>query len=211
MEDLTGQKFGRLEVKEFAFKQNQYPIWNCLCDCGKTKEVRGSSLKNGNTKSCGCLQKEQTTRANTTHGQTQNGLISREYNCWHHMIERCNNPKIKQYKDYGGRGIKVCEHWLKFENFYNDMGDCPEDMTLDRKDNNGDYTPENCRWVTRKEQQNNMRSNIFLSYNGITDTLIHWADKLNIKSGILYHRYYREWSEQRMLSTPGKEYRRVLV
>jgi hypothetical protein len=202
-EDLTGQKFGRLEVKKFAEVKGTNSYWNCLCDCGNPVKVYGSSLKRGHTRSCGCLRKERMTKLNNTHGQSKVGFTTSIYTCWQHMIQRCYNPNNKGYKNYGGRGIKVCERWHKFENFFADMGDMPNGMFLDRKDNNGDYTPENCRWATRKEQQNNTRRNVWKDLNGEKRTLTQWAEHLGINVNTLRSRLKQlNWSIERLFTTP---------
>lgn len=128
--------------------------------------------------------------------------LARERNSWDHMIDRCNNPKNDRYYDYGGRGIKVCNRWLKFKNFYTDMGNRPKDKTLDRIDVNGNYTPENCRWATREQQYSNMRSNIFLEYNGEKLTLSQWSKKINKNRSVLRSRMKRGWSVKQILLTP---------
>lgn len=153
--DLTGQKFGRLAVMgPTNERRNRKIIYCCWCDCSKKCFVRSADLRNGHTKSCGCLVKELTKKHNTKHGMYRT-LI---YYIWRDMLARCENPKNPAYKNYGGRGIKVCERWHSFENFYEDVGDPPEGMTLDRyPDNDGNYEPLNFRWATWKEQQNNKR------------------------------------------------------
>jgi hypothetical protein len=198
--DITGQKFDRLTVQEFAGRNGDSYFWNCVCDCGNVRIVRGDSLKNGNTKSCGCLRKELLGLRKTTHGHCKKRRSSKEYNTWQHMITRCYTPSNKDYKNYGGRGIKVCERWHTFENFYEDMGDCPEGMTLDRKDNNGDYTPENCRWATREEQHNNTRSNHWIEHDGEKRTVAQWEKRLGMG---IRSRLHRGWSDERALSKGG--------
>lgn len=121
--------------------------WNCLCDCGNTKVIRGSNLSTKQTKSCGCLD------GGVTHGMKHTKI----YNVWAAMIQRCSNPNNKDYTHYGGRGITVCERWLKFENFYTDMGDIPTRLELDRIDNNSGYSKDNCRWVTHQDNLLNRR------------------------------------------------------
>lgn len=150
--DLTGKTVGRLTVIKFAgFNNTPHSFWLCKCDCGNEKIIRGYSLKSGNTKSCGCLNIENSKKSNTKH----NKYGSREYITWKGMIQRCNNPKATRYKNWGGKGITICKRWEKFENFYEDMGKRPEGMTLDRIDNDGNYELKNCKWATSTEQNNN--------------------------------------------------------
>lgn len=125
---------------------------------------------------------------------------TRTYNIWHLMIQRCDNPNSTGYEYYGGRGIGVCDSWRKFINFYSDMGECPTDMTLDRIDSNRGYCKENCRWATRKNQQNNMRNNRILTYEGVSRTLSQWAEVLNISRGTLNHRIVLGWDVERCLT-----------
>ena len=128
---------------------------------------------------------------------------SKLYYAWHNMKSRCYNIEDKRYKDYGGRGIKVCERWHSFYNFYTDNNHlCKTGLALDRIDNNGDYCKENCRWVTREVQQNNMRTNRILTYNGMSMTIAQWASKLNLKITTIHSRLERGWSETEALSTP---------
>lgn len=125
------------------------------------------------------------------------------YGTWDGMKQRCLNPNNSRWKEYGGRGIKVCQHWLdSFENFLKDMGEKPFGLTLDRIDNDGDYTPENCRWATPKEQQRNRADTVLITYNGDTKTLYAWADITGIKSCTLYSRYFRKWTPEKILTYP---------
>jgi hypothetical protein len=204
MIDLTGQKFGRWAVQEFYGRVGNKYYWTCVCDCGKTKKVWSSNLKNGQTKSCGCYKKERAIEANIKHGQNRKGYRTPIHIVWSQMIQRCYNPNNHKYKDYGGRGIKVCDRWrYSFENFYEDMGEVPEGLTLDRKDNDGDYTPENCHWATMKEQQNNRRDNVWITHAGETKTRTQWERSLGMKLGTLNNRLNRDgWSIKKALTTP---------
>ena len=157
--ELKGQRFGRLTIiKRVENDKWKNAKWLCQCDCGNVKKINGYELKNGHTKSCGCLQKERASKARKTHGHKINRVVTKTYTAWQSMLKRCDNPKNKNYKDYGGRGIKVCDRWLhSFENFLSDIGKAPNGLTLDRKNNNGNYEPNNCRWVAMTEQNQNSR------------------------------------------------------
>jgi len=152
--NITGQKFGRLTaLKPTPERQGGYIVWECRCDCGIIRKISLSSLTKGHTKSCGCLGRERRLAANIKHGMSK----SRIYHTWVKMHQRCSNPHYSGFKNWGGRGIKVCARWHKFENFYEDMGDCPRNRSLDRINNDGDYEPCNCRWATSHEQNTNCR------------------------------------------------------
>ena|SRR5690348_8244990 len=158
--NLAGKRFGRLVVLEYR-GSNKYhdSIWLCKCDCGNTVTIRGFTLRlsNGATKSCGCLRRDIQRQAHLRHGHQRRGMETPTHFSWRAMMARCSNPRFHQFKDYGGRGILVCERWKQFENFLADMGERPHGLTLDRINNDGNYEPENCRWATRKQQNSNTR------------------------------------------------------
>ena len=181
--DLTRQRFGRLTVVKYTGRsKNSHVMWFCKCDCGNETVVRDDSLKSGNTKSCGCLRLDRTREANTTHGKNKTPI----YRTWVNIKSRCQNPKDKKYNIYGGRGIKVCEQWQKFENFYKDMQPHPgSKYSIDRIDNNGDYEPSNCRWATAKQQANNRRSNHLITFKGKTQNMKQWAKEIGLNYSTL--------------------------
>jgi len=169
----------------------------CKCDCGTERVVILTRLTQGSN-SCGCYKKIRTAETFTKHGMCK----TPEYRTWCHMIGRCTNPKDKNYKDYGGRGINVCEEWREFENFYKDMGDRPKGMSLERKDNSEDYNPENCTWASFKKQMRNRRNTIFITYKGETKSICDWADDIGILRSTLVGRVRNKWSAERTLTEP---------
>lgn len=199
-QDLTGIKFNRLTVISRAENQGKNTTWLCECDCGIRKIVRASSLKNGVVQSCGCLYREKIGSLNRTHGDTGTKL----YNAWLNMKARCYRPSAREYQNYGGRGITVCKEWKERYETFRDWAithGYADNLTLDRKDVNGNYCPENCCWISNKEQQNNKRNNVVYEFNGEVKTLAQWAESIGISSNALKKRI-RKWGVAKALTTP---------
>lgn len=209
IKDITGCKFGRLTAIKHVGSKNGYAVWLCKCDCGKEVTVKGHDLRKGSTKSCGCFNKESSTKRivdlNTTHG----GSHSRLFRIWTNMKTRCYNPNSINYKNYGERGITICDEWkISFEAFRNwSLENGYEDrLTIDRIDVNGDYCPENCRWATRTQQANNKRNNRIISYNGETHTMFEWAKIVGIDPDVLEKRLNsKNYTVERALTEPQNQ------
>lgn len=205
-QDLTGQKFGALTVIEFSHRKNNRTYWICKCDCGTVKVYRADFLKGKGFHSCGCVSKEKSRERcrelgykTRTHGMSNTRL----YKIYSNMKDRCYRKSCKAYKDYGQRGITIYQGWLdKFENFYNwaTTHGYADNLTIDRINNNGNYFPENCRWVDMKTQANNTRKNVKITYKNKTQTLKEWADELGMTYTQIYHRYERGWELDKMMS-----------
>lgn len=184
--DLKDQRFGRLVAKQRCLeKKTKDARWECVCDCGNTIVVYALSLKSGNTKSCGCLRKEEAKVSSMTHGFS----YVPEYRVWQGIKERCYNKNHQYYPEYGGCGIVMSDEWKDdFVAFYKDMGSRPTpDHTIDRKYNTKGYSKDNCRWVTRIEQANNTKRNIHYTYNGISRTLAGWCRELGLNYDNVYY------------------------
>ena len=202
--DLRGQKFGDLTaLAEFGRGSNGGVLWNCHCSCGASVRVAAGDLKKwrpGIIRSCGCRSSEGG-KKNTTHGQSR----SPEFAVWCNLLDRCHNTRARAYGNYGGRGIYVCEEWRRsFDIFIKDMGPRPSSLhEIDRKDNDGPYSPENCRWATVREQARNRRSTVNLSWDGRTQCVTAWAEELGITCSSLCTRIKR-WGLDRALATKGR-------
>lgn len=202
--EMIGKVFSRLTVLQSdGYIRPRKPAYLCQCECGNTARVDGGFLRSGKTKSCGCLRQETAARSvramNTTHGK----FGTRVYQIWTMLLQRILNPRSKEYRWYGGRGITLDERWKKFENFYADMGDPPSDAhTLDRRDNDGGYFRENCRWATSEEQANNRSNNVLITWKGDTRTLAQWAKLRGLNQCTLRRRLKSGWPVEQALLTP---------
>lgn len=200
--DLTGQKFGRLIVIERASNNTEgRAMWVCKCECGKETKAVGKDLRSGNTKSCGCLNRELSMIKNQKHGLRKHPL----YLVWKGIKARCYNKNTTNHKNYGGRGIEVCDEWRDdFQAFYDwaTANGYEKGLTIERIDNNGNYTPENCRWATIKEQNRNQRSNRIIGYKGEKKLLIEWCEILGLNYGAIKTRLNNYgWSVERAFET----------
>lgn len=198
-EELIGSRFGKLLV--IGVSGGKMIHLKCKCDCGNESVPQVYSVLRGISKSCGCGQIEKATK----HGHFVNGQGTKTYEAWSAMKARCDNPKNKFYARYGGRGIAYCEAWKVFENFLADMGDAPEGLTLDRKDNDGGYSPKNCRWATWRQQHNNKRNVVRWTLNGITKTRQEWCEEYEINSCTVTNRLKRGWDMEKALTFPVDE------
>ena len=181
-----GEVFGRLTVLAGPQLEGRYLKVLVRCECGTEKKVMQHYLHDGRTRSCGCLNREMIGKRSTTHGKRNEPL----YAVWNVVVQRCTNPSNKQFKDYGGRGITVPRRWLKFQNFYADMGDPPEGLSLERRKNEKGYSKSNCYWATRSQQARNKRNSIKYFFRGKQCPLIEIAEALNMPYGKLYQRLF---------------------
>lgn len=227
--DLTGKRFGRWTALEIVPDVGDRIYWRCRCDCGNEKIIAAGSLTCNNSKSCGCLKKEIWKTKNVTHGMT----YTRIYNIWSQIIGRCNNPNLRDYKYYGGRGITMCQEWRNSFETFRDWAlanGYKENLTIDRKDNDGNYTPDNCRWATMKEQSMNKRTRNTktdygnnndpcinnncrkrFTYGGKTQSLLGWANEFKLKRSTLAQRIYcLKWSFEKAILTPVQAYRKYM-
>jgi hypothetical protein len=212
--DLTGQPFGRLSVlsldriekRPFPSGTKSVPFWHCQCECGNTTSVMAGNLRNGNTRSCGCLERDVNQSRLKTHGMTG----SPEYRSWCHIIGRCYNETDMGYPSYGGRGITVCERWrTSFANFFADMGPKPDGcrISIERRENDGHYEPGNCYWATPKQQNRNRRNTRLLTFDGRTQCIAAWAEEIGMTWDTLRARLALGWSAERALTEPVGHFR----
>lgn len=194
--DMTGRTCGRLIVIALEGIRPGGAVWRCVCSCGARTVVRGRHLRTGDVKSCGCLQKERLSARRRSHG----GSLTPEYSVWLGLRKRCFNKNDRAYKNYGGRGISICERWAKFDNFIADMGPRPSlDHSVERIDNNRGYSPDNCRWATRLEQASNTRRNVFIVIDGVKMSLAAASRHLGIKYSKLNRRLAEGWPVEKAI------------
>lgn len=199
--NYTNQVFGRLSViSNSGRSQHGENLWKCRCTCGAIVEaILGSSLRRGKTKSCGCLMREEGSKRQHKHGMYGTST----YRSWAMMVQRTTNKNLPDWKDYGGRGITLYEPWKDFSIFLKDMGEKPtESHSIERKNNNKGYSPDNCKWATDGEQRRNKRINHNLTLDGRTMCIEDWSTELNISSNTLRSRLTRGWSTEKTLKTP---------
>lgn len=197
--ELEHRIFGALKVIDRAHK-NKHGVytWNCLCECGNKINIPGGSLTSGNTKSCGCNAHNK----KHYHNMSKTNI----HKIWRGLLARCYTKTATGYKHYGGRGIEVSDEWKNdFMKFWKDMGDMPsKDHSIDRIDNNRNYSKNNCKWSTKEEQANNKRNSRLITYNGETKTATQWSVDLGGNKMLVATRLYKGWSEERAVSTPPR-------
>lgn len=200
--DVAGREFGKLTAIKKVGSRKGHPIWECRCDCGKITRVPVSKLVyRGPRQSCGCSRGFFATENRRKPGRQRNGKVSTEYRIWGSIWQRCGNPKNPAYDLYGGRGITVCPEWSSFDVFLQDMGERPSSKhSLDRIDNDGPYSPSNCRWTTYRQQANNRRGNQRLTFRGETLTLAEWARRTEIPVATIWYRFKAGWDVERILT-----------
>ena len=196
--DIIGKTYGNLKIlKVLKERKGGKKIVECLCSCGKTKSIILANIRNGKSISCGC----ERIKSIAKHFMTN----SKEYNAWFAMKQRCDYPNSILYHRYGGRGISYQEDWDRFENFFSDMGLAPsKNHSLDRIDNNGNYTKENCRWATREQQDYNKSTNVFITAFGKTMTKFQWVKETGLSYSCIHHRIKRGMEIEKALSLPNK-------
>lgn len=197
-QDLAGHRFGLVVATRYIGRS----VWECRCDCGRFFVTACYQLTHGKRRSCGCAWRRLVAESKTTHGQSGKGRTS-EYRIWTLMLNRCRSPKSPAFRQYGGRGITVCDRWLKFEHFFADMGTRPSRFhSIHRIDNDGPYSPGNCRWARIKEQARNRRNTRFLTVRGETLSLAAWSERTGIASATIARRIATGWTVEDAISGP---------
>lgn len=205
----VGARYGRLVVVRELPRTGATRRAECKCDCGSMSRPYIFRLVRGETRSCGCVRREDFVRGSTRHGGGRRGAARMpEFTIWLSMRQRCRDPKTACYYRYGGAGVYVCKRWSLFENFMADMGQRPTPKhSIDRVDGSKGYEPGNCRWATAKEQGRNRKNNHRLSFRGQSLTMIEWCEKTGIKLKTLWHRIKVGWSVERALTEPVHKWR----
>lgn len=195
--DHTGLTYGKWVVIGPNIPWNGYaPKWLCRCGCGTIKSVFSGSLIAGTSKSCGC---------GVNHYSFKNKEEKAIYHVWRSMRKRCVNPKAKNFRYYGARGITICERWEKFENFLSDMGDRPKGTSLERIDNDGGYCPANCKWATTEEQNRNKSNKRLITLDGLTLNVSDWGRRINGNPSLVFGRLKNGWDERRAVTVPARQ------
>lgn len=203
--DLTGQTFGRLTVVSRAENSNGGKArWLCKCECGNDCIVHASALRSGNTKSCGCLRAEISHDRVVTHGMSRTSL----FHVWRAMKDRCLNPNNRSYKNYGGKGVRVCDEWLDSTTFFDwaRSSGYEDGLTIERIDVNGDYCPENCKWIPFAEQARNKTNNLMIEIDGVSKCLAQWCDEYDMSYFMVSQRIRKlGWEPKKALTTPPRK------
>lgn len=198
----VGARFGKLQVIDSTEILSPRPKVLCRCDCGKELAVRRDHLISGNSQSCGCSL--------LRHGHASKGSVTRTWNSWYNMRSRCTYSNHPQWGDYGGRGIKVCSRWMKFENFLEDMGECPDGLTIERLDNDRGYEPGNCAWKTRTVQGRNKRNNRRFTILGTSGCLSELCEHFHISPKVVDCRLRYGWTPEKAFTAPLRVRRSIL-
>lgn len=201
---MEGRTFGHCTVIERVEDNNRRLQYLCRCECGNEFEALGENLRSLHTQSCGCYRDNKNRKLHEKHKELSYYNHSPEYKTWKSLRGRCNNPNNPKYSRYGGRGIKVDERWNDYANFLKDMGRRPSNKhTIDRINNDGNYSPENCRWATRTEQSRNRSNTLSLTFNGITKTLQEWSEQTGLDYSALQWRRNSGWPVDEILTIPS--------
>lgn len=210
---MVGERFARWTVLSPGLRSRGGLAARCRCECGEERVIPECRLKTGGSKSCGCYSADTSRKRKLTHGHGTRGARLPEYRVWEAMKRRCLRPTDKNYRNYGARGISVCERWLaSFDAFLSDMGMRPSpDHQIDRVNNDGNYEPANCRWATRSEQCRNRRTTRLVEYQGRTQCVLSWCEELGLNFAVVRARLQLGWSAERAFLAPVRRWPRELA